>query len=320
LIWSPPLVFLLAASRNWAEMISVREQIEAGRLVCPQTKARLRRDGEFLIAETGTKYPVTGDNVPILLADVVQAEKYVRGSSRMLNEYSGDRMNVWESVTARLKAMLNKDYRTKASRDAYDKVVTASSNGELCLSIGGGPKRQSPNLTNLNIGPFPNVDVVADAHHLPYACTTVDAIYCEAVLEHLQDPATAVQEMFRVLKPGGKVIAITPFMQGFHGYPYHFQNFTFLGHASLFNRAGFSVLETGTCVGPTYTVVMIIGGFLVHYLPRIVGLPLGVLWKLFGALLTPLDLIVGRSEKAYVLASSTYVLAEKPNGAGPSQP
>jgi SAM-dependent methyltransferase len=296
-------------------MISVREQIETGTLVCPQTKARLRRDGDFLISEAGTKYPITAGSVPILLADGAQAEQYVRGSSRMLDEYSGDRMKVWESLGGRLKAMLNKDYRTRASRDAYDKVVTASTNGELCLSIGGGPKRKSPKLTNLNIGPFPNVDVVADAHHLPYACATVDAIYCEAVLEHLQDPATAVQEMFRVLKPGGKVIAITPFMQGFHGYPYHFQNFTLLGHASLFNRAGFSVLETGTCVGPTYTVVMIIGGFLVNYLPTIIGLPLGALWKLFGAFLTPLDLIVGRSKAAHVLASTTYVLAEKPTPA-----
>jgi SAM-dependent methyltransferase len=292
-------------------MISVNEQIEVGTLVCPRTKSRLRRDGDFLVSDAGTRYPLTNDCVPILLEDAGQAEQYVKGSARMLAEYS-ERQKLWESLVGRLKAILNRDYRTRASRDAYDKVVTAASSRDICLSIGGGPKRQNPNLTNLNIGPFPNVDVVADAHVLPYATATVDAIYCEAVLEHLQDPTTAVQEMFRVLKPGGKVIAITPFMQGFHGYPYHFQNFTFLGHASLFTRAGFNVLEKGTCGGPTYTLVMIIGGYMVHYLPTVVGLPMGALWKLFGAFLTPLDLIVGRSKNAHVLASSTYVLAEKP--------
>lgn len=296
-------------------MISVREQIETGTLVCPQTKARLTRDGDFLISAANTKYPITSGGVPILLADVAQAEQYLRGSSHMLSEYRGNAMKGRASLARWLKAMLNKDYRTQESRDAYDKVITSASSGDLCLSIGGGPKRQSPNLTNLNIGPFSNVDVVADAHLLPYGCATVDAIYCEAVLEHLQDPTTAVQEMFRVLKPGGKVIAITPFMQGFHGYPYHFQNFTFLGHSLLFSRAGFSVLESGTCVGPTYTVVMIIGGFLIHYFPTVIGLPLGALWKLVGAFLTPLDLIVGRSRAAHVLASTTYVLAKKPNPA-----
>ncbi len=294
-------------------MISVPNQIERGVLVCPQTRTRLAREGDFLISQANTKYRVTGAGVPILLADAVQAEHYAGGSSHMLSEYSEDATRGWASVVRRLKAMLNKDYRTKASRNAFKKVIGSSADSELCLSIGGGPTRPSPNLTNLNIGPFPNVDVVADAHVLPYSSATVDAIYCEAVLEHLKDPTSAVREMFRVLKPGGKVIAITPFMQGFHGYPYHFQNFTLLGHESLFAGAGFSVLESGTCVGPTYTTVMIVGGFFVHYLPKVLGLPLGVLWKTIGACFLPLDLILGRSKDAHVLASTTYVLAEKPS-------
>lgn len=293
-------------------MISILEQVKSGALVCPQTKTRLTRNGDFLVSEANTKYHITGAGVPILLPDVLQAEQYVKGSQHMLSEYSGTAMGGWPTLVARLKGMLNRDYRTKASRDAYQRVVGAAAPSDLCLSIGGGPKRESPNLTNLNIGPFPNVDVVADAHVLPYRCASVDAIYCEAVLEHLRDPATAVDEMLRVLKPGGKVIAITPFMQGFHGYPYHFQNFTLLGHSLLFSRAGFTVLESGTCVGPTYTIVMLIGGFLRHYLPTIIGLPLAAFWKLVGAFLTPLDMILGRSKQSHILASTTYVLAEKP--------
>lgn len=293
-------------------MISVRQQIEMGALVCPRTKARLTRDGEFLISEANTRYHITSAGVPILLTDVAKADEYVKGSPRMVSKYTKDVVKGWSSLEQRIRAMLNKDYRTRASRNAFDKVVKFSKQG-LCLSIGGGPGRQSPNLTNVNIGPFPNVDVVADAHLLPYACSTVDAIYCEAVLEHLQDPATAVQEMFRVLKPGGRVIAITPFMQGFHGYPYHFQNFTLLGHSLLFSHAGFRILESGTCVGPTYTFVMVTSGFFFHCLPKIIGLPLGAFWKLVGTCLLPFDLILGRSTSAHILASTTYVLAEKVN-------
>jgi SAM-dependent methyltransferase len=293
-------------------MISVWEQIEKGFLVCPQTRTRLAPDGDQLVSQANIKYQMTRSGVPILLVDAVQAEKYAGGSSQMLIEYNEDAMKGWASVVRWLKALLNRDYRTRASRDAFERVIGSSSGNELCLSIGGGPTRPSPNLTNLNIGPFPNVDVVADAHVLPYSSGTVDAIYCEAVLEHLRHPTTVVREMFRVLRPGGKVIAITPFMQGFHGYPYHFQNFTLLGHESLFADAGFSVVESGTCVGPTYTTVMIVGGFFVNYLPRVIGLPLGVLWKLVGACFLPLDLILGRSKVSHVLASTTYVLAEKP--------
>jgi SAM-dependent methyltransferase len=227
----------------------------------------------------------------------------------MLSEYN-DRG--WTSIITRLKAWLNKDYRTRKSRDAFDQVISSAPRNHLCLSIGGGPGRPSSKLTNVNIGPFPNVDVVGDAHLLPYACSTVDAIYCEAVLEHLQDPATAVQEMFRILKPGGRVIAITPFMQGFHGYPSHFQNFTLFGHSLLFSRSGFQILDSGTCVGPVYATVGAISGFLSKCLPPFVGLPIGMVWKVIGACVRPLDLLISRSETSHMMASTTYVLAQKP--------
>jgi SAM-dependent methyltransferase len=291
-------------------MISIQDQIESGILVCPKTQSRLRVDGGALVSSAGTRYQITDRGVPILLTDMVKAEQYVQGSSGMLSEYNGTRGSA--RLVRWMKAVTNKDYRTKASRDAFDKAINRSPEGSLCLSIGGGPTRPSARLTNLNIGPFSNVDVVGDAHLLPYASGTVDAVYGEAVLEHLSDPALAVQEMFRVLKPGGKVIAITPFMQRFHGYPYHFQNFTLLGHALIFERAGFRVLESGTCVGPTYAIVGLMGGFLTQCLPKMIGVPLGVLWKAIGVFLLPLDLLLGRTKAAHIMASTTYVLAEKP--------
>ena len=68
--------------------------------------------------------------------------------------------------------------------------------------------REHPSLVNVNIGPFANVDVVADAHHLPYADASVDAIFCEAVLEHLVQPHEAVKELFRVCRSEASVYAV----------------------------------------------------------------------------------------------------------------
>ena len=230
----------------------------------------------------------------------------------MANEYTSESVQRAGSIIGRLKVALAKDYRTKASRDAFGKAITSAPAGSLCLSIGGGPSRPDPKLINLNIGPFPNVDVVADAHELPYSCESVDAIYCEAVLEHLENPTGAVEEMFRVLKPRGKVIAITPFMQAFHGYPYHFQNFTVVGHSLVFSRAGFRVLESGTCVGPMFTLVNVIFVFIRECFPGFIRLPFEVMWKLIGACLVPLDLVLAPPSSGHVMASTTYVLAEKP--------
>jgi SAM-dependent methyltransferase len=45
-----------------------------------------------------------------------------------------------------------------------------------------------------------------DAHHLPFADGTFDAVHCERVLMHLEDPPLAVREMHRVVRPGGRVL------------------------------------------------------------------------------------------------------------------
>ena len=182
----------------------------------------------------------------------------------------------------------------------------------LCVSIGGGPERSHPRLVNLNIGPFPNVDVVADAHRLPYADGCVDAIFCEAVLEHLHTPAQAVAEMFRVLRPRGAVLAVTPFLQAYHGYPYHYQNFTVTGHAHLFTAQGFEVTESGACVGPVHVMVTLTALFVAEYAPRWLRRPLGVLWYYLGLLLHPLDRRLNARPNAHVMASTTYVVARKP--------
>jgi SAM-dependent methyltransferase len=67
-----------------------------------------------------------------------------------------------------------------------------------------------------------------------------DYVICTEVIEHLFDPTKAVQEAYRVLKPGGKYIATVPYYGGrmanddFLG-DYHQQNFTFEMLDTLFH-------------------------------------------------------------------------------------
>jgi len=150
-----------------------------------------------------------------------------------------------------LAAALSGAHRSAASGTALWRVMETSGAALACISIGGGPTRAHPRLKNLNLELLPNVDIVADAHRLPFRSASVSAMHCEAVLEHLEYPDVAVREMWRVLEPGGQVFAATPFLQAFHGYPSHYQNFTLVGHRRLFERAGFEVLDAGVCVGPT---------------------------------------------------------------------
>jgi SAM-dependent methyltransferase len=61
--------------------------------------------------------------------------------------------------------------------------------------------------TDLN---SPLADVLADICKLPFADNEFDFILCNHVLEHIPDDYKAMQEVYRVLKPGGTAILQIP--------------------------------------------------------------------------------------------------------------
>ena len=70
---------------------------------------------------------------------------------------------------------------------------------------------------------------MGDAHHLPFRDSTFDRVFAFNVFEHLADPKAAAREIHRVLKPGGRVIIHTAFLQSLHEEPNHFYNATEYG-------------------------------------------------------------------------------------------
>jgi predicted SAM-dependent methyltransferase len=56
----------------------------------------------------------------------------------------------------------------------------------------------------------PDVDVRADLTALPFAAAYADVILCSHVLEHIEDDAAAVSELYRVLRPGGRAYIMVP--------------------------------------------------------------------------------------------------------------
>jgi SAM-dependent methyltransferase len=276
---------------------SLDSQLERRALVCPLTHDPLKRAGDVLRSATHS-YPII-NGVPVFVDRVEQ-------DSPMALEYAAPRERF-----AWLKYWLRRsDYRTKRSIAALNRVLDVPPES-LCISIGGGPLRASEQFLNLNIGLFQNVDVVGDAHRLPYADESIDAVHSEAVFEHLHSPTVAARELARVLKPGAHAYVCTPFLQPFHGYPSHFQNFTETGHRRLFEDAGLDVVESGVCVGPMMTMLQLGRTFCDTFLPRVLR-PLSRAAYLVGRLaLAPFDRILGERDDAYVMACTTYLVARK---------
>lgn len=282
--------------------MDVADQITAGIVVCPRTRDRLGRSGAGLLAN-GQRYTICGAT-PILLTRPDQAVAYSKASAPMSTEYS----SALKGVRQKLRRWVRSGTQTKASRAALAGVLEEADG--VCLSIGGGPLRHHEKLTNLNIGPFPNVDIVGDAHELPYADASVAAVHSEAVFEHLADPNKAARELARVLKPGGKAFIATPFLQAYHGYPHHYQNFTITGHKVLFERAGLTVIEQGVQVGPTYALLAMVSVYLRTYAPKPLRPIFLALWVPFILLLKPIDRLIG--DKGHIMACTTYLVAQKP--------
>ena len=285
----------------------VMELIHQGIIVCPVTQKKLKVVGELLTSQ-GEKY-VLQDHIPILLAKQSNIQTYSKSSNRMNMEYKKAMQIAKNSWLNQLRSY---DYRTKSSKEAEQALFLNTNKESICLSVGGGPQRQHPQLLNLNIGNFPNVDIVGDAHRLPFKSNTVDRIYSNAVFEHLHSPQVACQEMWRVLKKSGRAYVTTPFLQAYHGYPNHYQNFTLTGHNLLFKKQGFRIITSGPSVGPTMAIRFMIAKYLLHYFPKPLNLVLRGLWEPLSLILGPLDLLIRNHPEAHFLASTTFALIEKP--------
>lgn len=83
------------------------------------------------------------------------------------------------------------------------------------LDIGGGTahiKETHPDVVSADIQSFPGIDVVADAHQLPFQNCFFAGVVMLDVMHHLERPIEFLEEASRVLRPGGRLVMIEPAM------------------------------------------------------------------------------------------------------------
>ena len=113
--------------------------------------------------------------------------------------------------------------------DYHRRLEAACPLGRL-LDIGGGSahfKTYRKSVISLDILPFPGIDVVADAHEMPFPAGYFAGVVMLDVLHHLQRPLDFFREAARVLQTGGRLAMIEPgmsviarqFYQRFHQEP-----------------------------------------------------------------------------------------------------
>jgi SAM-dependent methyltransferase len=231
-------------------------------LVCPGCRGKLLfSDTSVVCQDCLLQYPVS-QNVPVLITPdspfrsqpaELAASSSANGSARS-----------WLRRLLRPFFGFNPPLTTWIDRTLFQHLNECTEEMRI-LNLGSGvgqfDEAIGPHLRmiNLDVSIRRHVDVLADAHQLPFADESLDAVYSNAVLEHVQRPWKVADEIYRVLRPGGKILINLPFLNIIHDTHDYFR-FTDRGLQILFSK--FRQVDGGVSAGPA----SFLGPFLVEYL------------------------------------------------------
>ncbi len=163
------------------------------------------------------------------------------------------------------------------------------------------------NVVGIDIYNSDTVDILADAHFMPFPDESFDGIVIQAVLEHVVNPSKVVSEIHRVLKTDGLVYSEIPFMQQVHEGAYDFQRYTILGHRILFKE--FAAIKNDSIDGPGTALSWSLRYFLLSFIrskmiTKIIILPFDIILRL-------IDRFFTTSKSRYDSPSGTFFLGSK---------
>jgi SAM-dependent methyltransferase len=230
-------------------------------LRCPTTGQPLHscEDGGLACADGSVAYPLV-DEVPVLINER-------RSTFRIADYRHARRCSPTPSRAGQISGWLDRRLpslsRNLGSRENYKLLselvlAQAADRGRpRVLLVGAGAGGVGSEVliedtrldcVETDVALNQRTQIVCDAHDLPFAGGTFQAVVCQAVLEHVLDPVRVVEEIHRVLEPGGLVYSEVPFMQQVHGGAYDLTRFSLLGHRRLYRF--FDEISSGVQGGP----------------------------------------------------------------------
>lgn len=231
-------------------------------LVCPRCGATLQVASAYYCARPDcvfggeARFRVVADRWPVLIdfEDSVVEPHGIRPALTDPTPSSGFAA-LAAPVATHIRRLVRP--RNRVAAEQLDRLRALLPADPLVVVVGGGSVGNGTDMLYdderlrvlaFDIFPSEHVQLVADAHRIPLESGSVDAVVIQAVLEHVLDPWRVVEEIHRLLRPGGLVYAETPFMQQVHAGPYDFTRFSDSGQRWLFRR--FAEIARGVVAGP----------------------------------------------------------------------
>ena len=122
--------------------------------------------------------------------------------------------------------------------------------GQIALDAGAGEARHRVHFKQglyiaLDAGygdrnwDYSKLDIRGDLESIPLRSASVDCVLCMVVLEHTRNPRQVLLEFARVLKSGGTLAIVVPFLWEEHQVPHDYFRFTRYGVQCLFESSSF---------------------------------------------------------------------------------
>ena len=208
----------------------------------------------------------------------------------------------------------------KLTRVTLDRFIAAHASSLRTLDIGAqnGPYAvHFPRRIALDIRRGMGVQIIGDAQSLGIADSSFEVVLCTEVLEHLPEPQRAIDEIFRVLAPGGQLLLTTRFLFPIHDAPHDYFRFTKYGLRHLLRRFEILELEEETDAVGTLAVLLQRLGMQAETLHR---QPFRAIWLLSAQAIRPFSFLItsefGDSRRLQrergIMTSGYHVACRKP--------
>jgi SAM-dependent methyltransferase len=218
-------------------------------ICCPFCKADLLKSDGGITCSTHGHFTIDESKRPILIEKTVyehnsgQHESGVNWLKSFFKQFPKVYYSIWHMFCP-VMMLIN------GPRMVLDRVSV----GSTVIDVGSGPERLGEEFINVDIFPFPEVDIVSDATQLPFRNNTIDAAVSESLFEHVPDAHLVAREMVRVVKSGGYIYVSAPFMHPYHASPDDFNRWTISGLKHMFSDL--EIMESGVRSGPWSTFLM----------------------------------------------------------------
>lgn len=161
-------------------------------------------------------------------------------------EYSS-RINRWKNQFSRTSHnWLHEKARNRSRQGLYEfldplfetfdsglNILQIGSDGDVYEKLMVQAEKRGFKVTTCDIVEEKNPDILGDLCTLDLGDEVYDIVVCSEVIEHLHSPHLAVDNIYKALKKGGKLIVTIPFMFPIHADPFDFVRYTKAGLKNL---------------------------------------------------------------------------------------